>query len=287
MYRKNKKLKHLLWFALITLSFIVITTRSTFGQGDDDKKQPIVIDKLGDIIPLELTFIDKGGEKVKLAELIDKPTILTLVYYRCPSICSPLLQEVARVVDKLELEPGKDFQLITVSFDARETVRMSKIAHDTILSRMKRDIPADSWHFLTGSEENILKLTDAAGFNFVRDKEDFMHPATVIFLARDGKIVRYLGGLEYLPADFTLAINDATAGRARSFMQKVQKICYNYDPKGRRYVLRVNRMILVFTAFMAAFFVGFLLFKSKKHGSGAESAWDEDSAKEQMERDQE
>lgn len=225
---------------------------------------PEVVEKLGQTIPMDLTFTDENGQTVTLGELIDKPTVLTLVYYGCPGICSPLLREVASVVVKTPLEPGQDYELVTVSFDPREGTELAQLANKAIRQSAKRTIPDGAWHFLTGRPENINKLTDAVGFHYVPDGDDFIHPATVIFLTKDGKIVRYLNGLEILPADLQLAVTDATAGRARSFMQRIQRICYSYDPAERTYVFKINRIILFATVLFVAVFGGFLLWRGRK-----------------------
>ena len=253
--------------AILLLLFTAYTPASSFQA--DTSVQVEVVEKLGETIPLDLTFTDMEGRPVTLRELIDKPTVLTLVYYRCPNICSPLLQELGDTVEQCELEPGPEYNLITISFDPRETPELSKIAHQTIVGMMERKIPADSWRFMTGDAENIAKITEAVGFRYVRVDEDFSHPATVIFLSDQGKIVRYLNGLTFLPADIKLALLDAKEGKARSFMQKFQRICYTYDPQGKKYVLQINRIILVFSLILAAGFLSFLLWQGSKRKQAA------------------
>ena len=226
-------------------------------------------EQLGKIIPLDLTFNDEEGRPVVLGDLITRPTVLTLVYFRCPSICSPLMHEVADTVDRIDLVPGIDFDLITVSFDAREGPDLARVAKANLLDDMERKVPPESWRFLTGKEENIAKLTHIAGFRFKRDQQDFMHAATVIFLSREGKIVRYLGGLRLLPADMKMALIDAAEGTPRTVMQKIQRMCFSFDPEGRTYVLQVNRIVLFVTVFFLGIFLVFLLFR-RKGGAKAE-----------------
>jgi len=132
--------------------------------------------QLGETIPLDLTF--------------NNPTVLLLIYFRCPSICSPLMHEVADTIDKMELAPGIDYDLITVSFDAEETPELARVAKENLLAEMDTKVPPDAWHFLTGDEENIAKLTHSVGFRFRREDKDFEHAGTVIFLSPQGKIVR-------------------------------------------------------------------------------------------------
>jgi protein SCO1/2 len=249
---------------LLALALILTAARAQeMGYADDES---IGIDeRLGETIPLDLTFNDEEGEPVRLGDLVNKPTVLTLVYFRCPSICSPLMNEVARTVDKLEgLDPGRDFNLITISFDSSEGPDLAAIGKDNLLGRMEKEVPEDAWRFLTGDKENITAITRAAGFRYRKEKQDFVHAATVIFLTNEGKIVRYLGGLKLLPADVKLALLDAAEGTPRTLMQRIQKICYAYDPVGKTYVLQINRIILFFTLAVLAIFLAFLLLRRKR-----------------------
>jgi protein SCO1/2 len=220
-------------------------------------------EKLGETIPLDLEFIDHHGSPVVLRDLMDKPTILTLVYLRCPSICSPLLHEVARAVDKSDVIPGEDYELITVSFDITDNTDLSSTARNTLLQEIEREMPADSWQFLTGEEDSIARLTDAVGFRFRREEQDFSHAGTVMFISPEGKIVRYLAGEKILPANFKMAVIDAADGRPRSLVQRLQKLCYAYDSEGQTYVLKANRIILLVTLPLVGLFLGVLLFKKK------------------------
>jgi protein SCO1/2 len=267
---KIKKQKFITPLLMLSSVVIMLMWFGVVGSvdGQENKETPVaqpeVIEHLGDFIPLDVKFTNKDGQLVALKDVINKPMVLTLVYYRCPNICSPLLQEVSSMVEKCDLEPGTDYDLLTISFDAREKEKLSQIAHNSILGRMEKEIPQDSWNFMTGEEDNILKITEATGFKFLREKEDFAHPAVVIFISEEGKIVRYLHGLEFLPVDFEMAILDAAEGKARGFMRKMQVLCYNYDPEGRRYVFQINRLILGFTLFLAVVFGGYLLLASRK-----------------------
>ena len=222
--------------------------------------------KLGETIPLDLTFNDEEGKPVRLGDLVRRPTVFVLVYLRCPGICSPLMHEVAATVDKMELTPGIDYDLITVSFDAREGPDLASMAKDNLLGAMKRQVAPDGWRFLTGDERNIARLTDAFGYRFRRDKGDFVHSGTIMFVSPEGMIVRYLPGLKLLPAHMKMAIQDAAKGRPRSFMQAIQRLCYAYDPEGRTYIVKVNRIILAVSLVTLGAFVGYL-FAFGRRGS--------------------
>lgn len=239
---------------------------STTGNGLSPDGKVGIVEQLGEKIPEGIMLKDEEGKDVELRSLFRQPTVLTLIYFRCPSICNELVNELGKTVDELQTQkPGRDYDLVTVSFDPREGPEMAKEGKAEFLKRVKTEVPPDAWRFLTGDQENIDKLTKAVGFLYKKDKEDFMHAGTVMFLSQDGTIVRYLGGLEMLPFHMELAINDAREGKARSFMQKIQKLCYSYDPEGKTYALQVNRIILFVTLLgVAIFLVGVVLRRGRK-----------------------
>jgi protein SCO1/2 len=251
--------------SLISIGIVALAGLPVTGSSQTDTIQgPRIIEKLGETVPLDLTFIDTEGKPVVLGDLIDRPTVLTLVYYRCPSICSPLLREVAKTVDMGDLEVGVDYQLLTISFDKREGPDLSTIARNTIYQLIEKEIPSDGWRFMTGDEANINGITEAVGFYYERDKEDFNHPTVVIFLSEEGKIVRYLNGLSILPVDLKMAILDASEGRVSSVMQKIQRLCYSYDPEERTYILQINRLILYGTIFFVVLFAIYVVSRGRK-----------------------
>lgn len=232
---------------------------------------PGIEEKLGQRVPLDATFRDETGRTVRLSDLVVRPMVLALVYFRCPTICSPLLHELASMVQKVDLVPGIDYDLMTISFDVDEDPELARLAKENLLGGMKKRVPPEAWHFLTGDRENIVRLTDAVGFRFRRDRQDFVHAAAVVFLAKDGKIVRYLGGLQMLPADLKLAILDAAEGHPRTLMQRIQQLCYAYDPQGKTYVLQVNRIVLFVTLGFLGLFLLYLFWK-RRRGRGVRAA---------------
>lgn len=226
---------------------------------------PDVTEKLGQQVPLDLTFYNEQAQPVALKDLIDKPTVLTLVYYRCPNICSPLLRDLAKVVSQCELVPGTDYDLLTVSFDAREKSDLAKLAGEKIRRSVKHAIPPHGWRFMTGDAPQINQLAEAVGFRFTADGDDFVHSVSVIFLAPDGTITRYLNGLTFLPADLKMAVIDASQGRVRSFIHKIQRLCYSYDPQRNSYIFKVNRIILAVTITFVVVFGAVVLIRGKRN----------------------
>jgi protein SCO1/2 len=223
---------------------------------------------LGSMLPLdELTFTDEDGKKVVLKDLFDKPVVLTLIYLRCPGICSPLLNEEARVADLSDLVPGQDYRLISISFDPSETPDLAQRKKTNLLATMKRHkVSPDGWRFLVGDERNIKRLADAVGFYYVRDKNgvDFVHAAAVVFISPEGKVSRYLQGVQFNPPDWKMAVLDASEGHARSFMQSVQKLCFAYDSTKGSYVLAINRIILGVSLVVVVLFVLYLVRRKPK-----------------------
>ncbi len=227
-------------------------------------------EKLGDTIPLELTFKDSNGKTVKLADLITKPTVLSLVYFHCPTVCKPMLGAKVDVLDRIDLIPGKDYNALTISFNERETPENAKTIKDHFLGSFKsKKFPGDAWHFLTGDEEAIKKLTDAVGFRFKRDGEDFIHATGLIMVSPEGKITRYFLGLSFLPFDTKLGVIEASEGKIGPTISKVLLYCFRYDPEGKRYVFDILKVTATVTIFFGLFFVLWLVVSSRKKRAAA------------------
>ncbi len=203
---------------------------------------------LGAVVPGDLRFVSETGDTVSLGELVDRPTILTLVYYTCPSICRPLLTEVAGTLAKLgsvDMKPGRDYRVITVSFDEFDSPAGSTRLKDEYYRQLPGAFPRDAWTFLTADSVTIARLTDSVGFGFRRNTDDpnFAHPTTVIVLSPERKITRYLVGAEYLPLDIKLALIEAREGRVGATIVKFYKFCFSYDPSGEKFVLNATRVV--------------------------------------------
>ncbi len=203
--------------------------------------QEVGIDeKLGATVPLDLVLNGEDGQPVTLRQLIDKPTILTLNYFRCAGICTPQLNGVVEVLNRTEAVPGKDFQVITVSFDGRDTPEMAAQKRTNYLGELTRPFPPAAWRFLTGPATTTRALADAVGFKYKQVGEDFVHAAAIIFISPQGKVTRYMYGVTYLPADLQLAAQEAARGEAQPTINKFLKFCFSYDPAGRKYVLNTT-----------------------------------------------
>jgi len=221
-------------------------------------------EKLGQRVPLDLTFHDENGSPVTLRQLIHTPTILALVYLHCPNVCSLLLQNLADVLNRLPAEPEKEYRVISVSFDERERPAFALQRKKIYLKMIQKPFPEDTWRFLTGDKDNIHKLTDAVGFRFKRVGGDFEHPVSVIILAPDGKITRYMYGTDFLPFDLKMALMEASQGKIGPAISKVVRFCFSYDPKANKLVFNTLKVTGTVTLLFALSFVLFLLFKGRK-----------------------
>lgn len=213
-------------------------------------------EKLGESIPLDLTLVDENGRSVLLRDLITRPTILNFVYYSCSHTCPLLLSGLSDVLSKVELSPGRDFSVLTISFDETDTPGLAVQKKKDYLKATGRDFPGESWHFLTGDKETIARVTKAAGFGFRRAPNGFAHPVALIILSPQGKITRYLYGVTFLPMDLTLAITEASKGLAVPTVNRVLLYCFSYDPEGKRYVFNILKITGIATLiFIAAFII--------------------------------
>jgi protein SCO1/2 len=227
--------------------------------------QEVGIDeKLGQTLPLDLMLRDEDGKGVSLRSLVDKPTLLTLNYFRCVGICTPQLNAITEVANKTDAVPGRDFQILTVSFDDRDTPEIAAQKRANYLAEIKRPFPPSAWRFLTGDAATTKRLADAVGFHFKRMGEDFIHPAAIIFISPKGAVTRYMYGVTYLPADVQMAALEAARNEARPTIAKFLSVCFGYDPQGRRLVLITTSAVATGTVLAAVVFVLVISRKGRK-----------------------
>jgi protein SCO1 len=212
-------------------------------------------------VPLDTTFLDESGRTVRLGTYFGKrPVVLLFAYYDCPMLCTQVINGLASALAVLSLEPGKDFEIVTVSFDPRDTPATADAKKAVYLERYKHAGAAEAWHFLTGQPASIARLTKAAGFRYVWDKQtqQFAHPTGVIVLTPDGRLARYLFGIEYGPRDLRYAIVDASEGKVGNAVDALLLYCYHYDPTTGRYgvaIMRVLRLAGLATVFALGTFI--------------------------------
>jgi len=204
-------------------------------------------------MPLDLLFRDETGRSVRLREYFgQKPVVLAFVYYRCPMLCDQVEQGVVGVLRMLSFNPGRDYEVVFVSFDSRETPEMAAEKKKKALAHFRRPEADSGWHFLTGSRESVEAATKAANFRFSFDAKNnlFAHASGVLLLTPDGRISRYFYGVEYPGRDMRLGLVDASAGKIGTPMDHVLLFCYHYDPTAATYsasILRIIRLAGVLT----------------------------------------
>jgi protein SCO1/2 len=236
------------------------------AQEPSESGQVGIAEHLDAQVPLDLELVDEAGQVVTLGSLIDRPTLLTLNYFRCAGICTPQLHAVAKMLDQIALAPGKDFRVLTVSFDERDTPEIAARKRDNYLKMMKRPILPDAWRFITGPAQATRRLADAVGFEFKPHGDDFIHPAGLIVLSPHGRVMRYLNGVDYLPADVQMAVNDALHEQPQPTIAKWVAFCYSFDPETRRKTLNVTRVAGLATLLALGAFAAVVIFRGRGRG---------------------
>lgn len=205
--------------------------------------------RIGEKLPLGLTFTDESGAEVRLRDYFadGKPVILSLVYYDCPMLCNLILDGFTRGLKEIPQVPGQDFTIVTVSFDPTETTEQAARQKARHLQALGRPGAAAGWHFLTGGDENVLRLAEAVGFNYRWDEasEQYAHPAALTFVQPDGTISRYLTGVAFPPTDLRAALADASEGRTSTLLDQFIMMCFQYDAVEHRYTLIASRLMML------------------------------------------
>jgi protein SCO1/2 len=209
-------------------------------------KQVGIDQKLNQPIPLNLAFHDENGKTVQLNEYFgQKPVILTLVYYNCPMLCTQILNGVESGLKELPMDIGKQFNVVTVSIDPTDTHVLASVKQGMYTGMYGRTGAAQGWHFLTGDEPQIKQLAAAAGFRYAYDPDtkQFAHASAIMILTPEGKISRYLYGIQFPSRDLRLGLVEASEGKIGSPVDQVLLFCYHYDPHTGKYGLLISHVI--------------------------------------------
>jgi protein SCO1 len=208
-----------------------------------------VTEHLGEKIPLDLAFTNDAGEKVALGEYFKtgRPVVLVLAYYSCPMLCTLVLNGVADAIHGLDWTPGKEFQVLTVSIDSSETVELASAKRQNLLAVVDKPGTDAGWRFFVGDGSQIRALADTVGFHYYYDKKlkQFAHPAVVMVLSPDGKISRYLYGVEFKKQDLKLALLEASEGKIGTTLDRIILFCYHYNPEAKGYVLFATNLMKI------------------------------------------
>jgi protein SCO1/2 len=197
--------------------------------------------KLNEQLPLDLTFRNEQGEPVRLGDYFGKkPVVLSLVYYQCPMLCNQVLNGMVTSFKVLNFKPGEEFEVVTVSFDPLETAELARAKKSTYVNYLpvaKRGPAANGWHFLTGDQENIRRLTDAIGFHYYFDAatDQFAHSSAIYVATPQGRLSHYFYGIDYSPKDLRLSLVEASANKIGSPVDQLLLYCYHYDPATGKY----------------------------------------------------
>lgn len=250
------------------IAFIFVSSSSLFVSSSSRAKEiEVGIDeKLNAIIDGNYKFFDADSNIISLKELVNKPTIISLVYYNCPGICTPLLEGVAEVVGKTDLNLGKDYQVLSISFDHNEKPTLAKRWQKNYHEAVGKNFPDDGWRFLTADSLTISKLTKDLGFHFKKDGEkDYLHAGALIVLSPNRKVTRYHFGTDFLPFNIKMSVIEAGREEANPTISKLLDICFKYDSGSKRYVLNLTRIVGTVMLLTVGIFATFLIVKGRSN----------------------
>lgn len=249
---------------ILLLLFSVTLFTAANAQFVEENELVGIYEKLDTLLPADAVFYTEQEELVSLVSLIDKPTVLVLVYYTCPGICSPLLDGIAEVISRMDLTLGEDYQVITISFNPEETPFLARDKKINYIKQVKREINEDAWMWMTGDSANIYKLTNTLGYHFIKQGEDYIHAAAIMVISPESKVTRYLYGTYVLPFDLKMAIAEASIGRSGPTINKVLRYCFSYDPEGKSYVFNITKVTATLILFFVFVFFIYLVFSKRK-----------------------
>jgi protein SCO1/2 len=241
---------------------------------------PAILDKVGiaqnlnaQISP-DLAFRDETGKSVRIGDFFgQKPIVLSLVYFDCPALCTEVLNGELRTMKAISLDLGKDFDAVTVSFEPKDTPALAKAKRDVYIGQYGRPGAADHWHFLTGDQQSIDALTNAAGFHYAYDSSirQYAHAAAILVLTPDGRIDRYFYGVVYPARDVRLGLVEASEGKIGTVTDHALLYCYQYDPMTGKYgvvVMNVLRAAGGLTVLILGIFMTLMFLRERKRPVG-------------------
>lgn len=221
-------------------------------------------------IPLELNFKDETGQVVRLGQYFrEKPVVLALVYYECPGLCDLVLNGLSHAMEQISLNVGSDYQVVTVSFNPKETWQLAGAKKANYIEKYQRSGAKEGWHFLTGQQDAITKLANTVGFHYNWDpvSNQFAHASGIMVLTPEGKIARYFYGIQYKPRDFRLGLVEASANKIGTPADQVLLFCYHYDPTTGKYgmaITQITRVLGTATVLALGAFV-FVMLRRDRH----------------------
>lgn len=252
--------------AMIAISYLLAATQlcmaqaGRWGQGPPPAAGPVntnpeILNKvsfeqrLNEQLPLDLVFRDEEGRSVELGQYFHKkPVVLALVYYTCPMLCNQILSGLTKAISGItSMSVGREYEIVTVSFDPRETPQDAREKKPTYINWYRRDGASEGWHFLTGDQESINRIAQAVGFNYTWDEKtnQFAHASGIMVLTPEGKLSRYFYGIEYAPRDLQLGLVEASDNKIGSLVDQLLLYCFHYDPATGKYGLVVMNLVRI------------------------------------------
>ncbi len=226
--------------------------------------------RLNQQLPLDLPFKNEAGERVKLGDYFGrKPVVLAFVYYECPMLCTQVLNGLESALRVIDESIGMEFDVVTVSFDPRETPVLAAGKKKAYLDRYKRPSAEQGWHFLTGDEASIAALTKAAGFSYVYDEDtkQFAHASGIVVATPAGKLSRYFFGIDYSPRDLKFALIESSNEKIGSLAERLLLYCYHYDPATGNYGFMAMRAVRIGGAVTLVALFGFMFVSIRRENS--------------------
>ncbi|MFQ5807771.1 MAG: SCO family protein [Phycisphaerae bacterium] len=236
----RRRFRALVSLLLLTVGAATVPARAQINRGTPEQLQDVSItEQLDAQIPLDLQFADEDGRAVRLRDYFtgERPVILTLNYYRCPMLCGLILNGMVAGLKPISLDPGEDFEIVTVSFDPLEGSPLAQAKKRNYVNEYGRSSAAQGWHFLTGQRDEIKALTGAVGFHYrwVEERQQWAHPAALIICTPDGRVSRYLGGVLFEPQTMRLSLVEASEGKIGSLFDQVFLGCFHYVSDDGKY----------------------------------------------------
>jgi protein SCO1/2 len=253
----------------LALIFIIMTAAVSRAQSlPADYQQHVGFDQhLGRVLPLDAAFRDESGHAVRLGSLLQNhPTVLVLAYYRCPNLCTIVMNGLLGSLRDLRLSAGRDFEVIVVSIDPNEGAPLASAKKRVYVRQYSRPGADSGWHLLTGSAASIRELAGAVGYRYFYDgaSRQFAHPSGIVIVSPSGKISQYMLGIEFPPKELDSAIHRASRDRVGSLSRAILLLCYCYDPATGKYTLAVNRVMQAAGSLTVLVLCGMILLMSRR-----------------------
>ena len=275
----------MLLFCVLTFAFCITPARAQLQPGVPSQmghqtgivasnvppqfKSVTFAQRLNQQLPLDTMLKDETGRSVALGEFFNgKPVVMAFVYYQCPMLCPMTLNGISSALKALPQTPGKDFEIVVVSFDHRDTPESANAKKRAHLVHWNTTDTADGWHFLTADEAAIKRLTSAAGFTYQWDEStgQFAHVSGLLTLTPEGRLARYFYGVEYSPRELRLALVESSQGRIGSKVEELLLYCFHYDPTTGRYGWAVMTLVRLGGALTVALVIGFVMLMRRREG---------------------